>query len=137
MTTKILCAIDDTDHAKPAIEYAAHLAKVNKAKLTVCTVNAIMGSIRSPKILALPDDAADKLVADAATIAQNHGVKDVDKAVLQARDVGAAIVHYADQGSFDHIVTGTGGKGRMARLALGSVATDVVNRAHCPVTVVR
>ena len=33
--------------------------------------------------------------------------------------------------------TGTGGKNALSRLVLGSVATSVVNRAHCAVTVAR
>ena len=58
-------------------------------------------------------------------------------ASVQSRDAARAIVIYAEENDIDHIVVGTGGKGRVARLMLGSVSSDVIARAHCPVTVAR
>jgi nucleotide-binding universal stress UspA family protein len=51
--------------------------------------------------------------------------------------VARAIVKYAEENDIDHNVVGTGGKGAVARLMLGSVSSDVIARAHCPVTVAR
>ncbi len=73
----------------------------------------------------------------AAQVAKNAGVKDIKCVDASARDVAGAIVAYAEDNGVDHVVVGSGGKGAGSRLLVGSVSNDVVNRAHCPVTVVR
>ena len=79
-----------------------------------------------------------KRVLDGATaIAKKAGVSDPKTASVKSRDVARAIVIYAEENDIDHIVVGTGGKGGVARLMLGSVSSDVIARAHCPVTVAR
>jgi nucleotide-binding universal stress UspA family protein len=120
-----------------AVETAADLARLTGAKLEIAMVNALVGGMRGPAIHAHEDGEVEKVVEDAAGKAREKGVKNVSSTVLKARDVAVAIVQYADQNGVDHIVTGTGGKGSLTRLVLGSVASDIVNRAHCPVTVAR
>ena len=56
---------------------------------------------------------------------------------MQSRDAARSIVVYAEDNDIDHIVVGTGGKGAATRMMLGSVSSDVIARAHCPVTVAR
>ncbi len=137
MTQKILCAIDNTDHAKPAIDMASDMAKRLGVPLTFCTVNVLTGGMRGPAIYMQDDSVLEKALEAAVATARKAGTKEVHSTLLKARDVAVSIVQYADQNGFDHIVTGTGGKGSLTRFALGSVATDVMNRAHCPVTIAR
>jgi glycine betaine transporter len=47
------------------------------------------------------------------------------------------IVKYAREHKVDLIVMGTHGRGPIGHLLLGSVAENVVRRAHCPVLTVR
>jgi nucleotide-binding universal stress UspA family protein len=137
MTKKILCAIDGTEHARAAVDTAADLSKRLGVPLTVCTVNALTGGLRGPTIYLHEDSELDTMLSSARDQATKLGAKTVDAAVLKARDVAAAITQFAQQNGFDHIVTGTGGKGSVTRFVLGSVAGDVVARAHCTVTVAR
>jgi nucleotide-binding universal stress UspA family protein len=51
--------------------------------------------------------------------------------------VGSAIVDYAERESVDLIVIGTRGRTGFKKMLLGSVASDVVIYAHCPVMVVK
>ena len=44
---------------------------------------------------------------------------------------------YARRANVDLIVVGTHGRTGVKKMLLGSVATDVVTYAHCPVLVVR
>ena len=46
MTKKILCAVDDTEHAKSAVAVAGELAKATGAELTLLAVNVPMGGSR-------------------------------------------------------------------------------------------
>ena len=56
--------------------------------------------------------------------------------VLEAHDVGSAIVEFAQRSHVDHIVMGAHGHSALRRY-LGSVSTQVVAQAPCSVTVAR
>jgi nucleotide-binding universal stress UspA family protein len=137
MTKKILCAIDDTDHAKSAVIYAVELSAKTGAQLTFCTVNVLTGGLRGPQIYMHEDADVKKTLDNAASLARQHGVKNSSKAELKGREISTAVVQYAEQNGFDHIVTGTGDRRGLSRLALGSVAADIAGKAHCTVTVAR
>lgn len=139
MMKKIICAVDDTDHSKSAVTLAASLAKAMGAELTLLAVNELMGAgAKGGAVSYLWDNAELKRVLDnAATDAKMAGASDPKTASVKSRDVARAIALYAEDNGVDHIVVGTGGKGGISRLMLGSVSRDVVFRAHCPVTVAR
>lgn len=134
---KILCATDGTDHSAHAIEIAAEMAVKLGAKLSICTVNVAHGGSRGPLIYTMEDDQVKKVLDAAAAVARKMGVASVDELALRSREAAAAIVQYAEENGFDHIVVGTGDKRGVSRLVLGSVASDVAGRAHCSVTVAR
>jgi nucleotide-binding universal stress UspA family protein len=77
------------------------------------------------------------LLDAAVALAGQHGAPDVKRVDIVSREAAAGIVHYAEQNGYDHIVVGTGDKRGISRLMLGSVAADVMARAHCTVTVAR
>ena len=58
-------------------------------------------------------------------------------ALLRSREAATGVVMYAEEGKYDIIITGTGDKHGLSRLVLGSVAADIVGRAHCSVMVAR
>jgi nucleotide-binding universal stress UspA family protein len=59
------------------------------------------------------------------------------KIILSPIKVSGSIVNYAEKTSRDLIVVGTRGRSGFKRLLLGTVASDVVTYAHCPVLVVK
>jgi len=134
---KILCATDGTDHSAHAIDLAAALAAKQGAELAICIVNIARGGTRGPLIYSLGDDEVRKVLDGAAKRARDAGASKVEEVVLRSRDAGAAVVQYAEENGFDHIVVGTGDKHGLSRLVLGSVAADIAARAHCSVTVAR
>lgn len=134
---KILCATDGAAHTANAVELAATMAKAMGASLTVCTVNVARGGARGPLIYMWNDDEVKAILDGAAAKARAAGATAVQEAVLRSRDAAAAVVQYAEENGFDHIVTGTGDKHGLSRLVLGSVAADIAARAHCSVTIAR
>jgi nucleotide-binding universal stress UspA family protein len=51
--------------------------------------------------------------------------------------IGGAIVNYAEKEKVDLIVIGTRGRSGFKKLLIGSVASDVLHYAHCPVMIVK
>lgn len=137
MTKKILCAIDDTDHAKSAVMQAAELSAQTRAPLTICTVNVLQGGLRGPPIYLHSDSDVVKMLNDAVSLASKHGAVKSSEVELKGREVATAVIQYAEQNGFDHIVAGAGHKHALSRLVLGSVVADIAARAHCTVTVAR
>lgn len=137
MIQKILCPTDGTEHSDIAVIHAATLAQKFGASLTICVVNIAHGGARGPVInhwtdaeLAAKFDRAEKL-------ATGTGLAEVKRVDIISREAAAGIVHYAENNGYDEIVVGTGDKRGLSRLMLGSVAADVMARAHCTVTVAR
>jgi nucleotide-binding universal stress UspA family protein len=81
----------------------------------------------------------DHMELDAAcTLAKKAGVDKLQCTKAHSRrNIAAAIVDYAEKEGFEHIVMGSTGRTGVSRVLLGSVASEVVAKAHCPVTVVR
>jgi nucleotide-binding universal stress UspA family protein len=139
MIKKILCSVDDTDHSRAAVDLAAEIARAFGAELTLVAVNELMGAVgRTGAASYLWEDAELKRVLDRSMEqAKAAGMTELKTSGLKSRDVARAITMYAEEIGADLIVVGTGGKGSISRLVLGSVSRDVVFRAHCPVTVAR
>ena len=147
MTSKILCATDGTENSTHAVELAGLLAAKLGASLSICAVNVARGGVRGPLIYNWEDAEVRKAIQRAidvksildaaAKAARKAGASQVDELALRSREAASAIVQYAEENGYGHIVVGTGDKRGVSRLVLGSVAADVASRAHCSVTVAR
>lgn len=79
-------------------------------------------------------DAANELLAELESSCERLASTDWESDLQQGAP-GEAITRVAESRDADEIVIGTHGHGRL-RSALGSVATDVLHRASCPVVVI-
>ena len=70
-------------------------------------------------------------------LARSEGAATVGVTEIVSREAAPAIIAYAEQNGYTHIVMGTGDKRGLQRLVLGSVASEVATRAHCTVTIAR
>ena len=137
MTSKILCPTDGSDHAMNGVILSAEVAKATGGHLTICAVNIAHGGVRGPTISHWQPDEVAKVLADAEAMARKEGAADVGVLEIVAREAAPAIIAYAEQNWYTHIVMGTGDKRGLQRLVLGSVASEVATRAHCTVTIAR
>ncbi len=137
MTKKILCPIDGTDHARQGLHKAVELARLTGAQLTICTVNIAHGAASGPLISHWTTEEVSTILKESEAVAKADGLAEVGTIELVAREPAPAIITYADENGYDHIVMGTGDKHGIARLMLGSVAASVAGAAHCSVTVAR
>ena len=137
MAKRILCPTDGSDHANIGLQRAIELAQQSGARLTVCVVNIAHGGARGPTINHWKEDEVAALLAAAEAAGKAAGLANVGTVELVSREAAPAIIAYADQNGYDHIVMGTGDKRGVKRLVLGSVAAEVAGQAQCTVTVAR
>lgn len=158
--TKILVAIDGSETSMRAAEYAISISKRQNEQEEQEEIAAELVGLTVVDLTKLPDSFL-------ATTSVYHGVTELeekrkeaqqwlDKVKMFAKEqnynignfkseiiedissrVGYAIVNYAESKNIDLIVIGTRGRTGLKKMLLGSVASDVVTYAHCPVLVVR
>jgi nucleotide-binding universal stress UspA family protein len=138
--SKIIIAIDGSDASMDAADYAISISKQHNAELYALHV------IRADVDLFGPHETSEFM-----TEMRNEGKKYMDKVILKANEkniqiktefisstnIAGGIVDYAEENNIDLIVIGTRGLSGFKKLLLGSVATNVVTYAHCPVMVVK
>jgi nucleotide-binding universal stress UspA family protein len=137
MTAKLLCCVNASAHARPAIELSTEIAKGLGRRLVFLLVNQTRPASGYPDIRAMRESEARDVLDVALRYAETHGVQDARTALIEARDVADAILGFADEQEFGHIVLGKGNPPFIGRLLLGSVSEAVVTRAKCSVTVAR
>jgi nucleotide-binding universal stress UspA family protein len=138
---KILCATDGSAPSHKTVVFAVELAQ--RLALPVSFITVIDQDGDSAPLVwdaeaihagKLPPDRA---LLEAIQIALKAGLRRITAVRAPGDEIASTIVDYAEKNSYHHIVMGSEGRTGATRLLLGSVAADVVNQAHCPVTVVR
>ena len=140
--TKILCAVDLSDHSNDVAEYAVLLAKAFGAEVTALyaapSLSQYVGFHVPPSSI---ENFVGEIVAGAEKsmetfVAENFpGVKAVGKII--SGYAAQEILAYAAANDMDIIVMGTHGRTGIDRILFGSVAEKVVKAADIPVMTVR
>lgn len=128
---KIVLAYDGAAHTKPALEETARLAREHGAKVTVLSIVAPQDS---PSHFGTIMPHAQNDAAMAHAFLSERGVESEIK--VEVGDPAEEILREARAGAYDLIVTGTRGRGPVARMLLGSVSRAVTADPPCPVLVV-
>jgi nucleotide-binding universal stress UspA family protein len=137
MYTRILLAVDGSEHSKKAVPAAADLAKCADGEIRVFHVREVEVGRAGVVPLETTTDAADlvngvvhdlhaqgaKASGDARSAPYGRAAKDI---LDEATSFGA-----------DAIVMGSRGLSDFSALLVGSVAHKVIQHAECPVLVVR
>ena len=138
----ILVARDFSDAAQDATNYALDLAARTGATLHTLYAEVLHGDPFDPS--EEPATSLDKIRErlKQKTEEQAHSHYDPQSvrlvhAVEHDIAAGPAILRYAGEHAIDLIVMGTHGRRGVRRMALGSVAEEVVRQASCPVVTVR
>jgi Universal stress protein UspA and related nucleotide-binding proteins len=144
MTKRILVAVDGSEEAADALQFAAEewpdaaltaLHVINPADSTTGAEGGFPGAIDQWYDSA--NERGERVLADAAA--------DIDRDVDTRLEVGRPTTTILDVANadaddaepFDHVVLASRGRTGLSRVVLGSVAEGVVRRATMPVTVVR
>lgn len=141
---KILAPIDRSKYKEKIIEYAISLGKAWGAEITAIHVidpgRGVPGGRIKEKELEREEEAirpAQELLNEVDPLAEKEGVNIKKEVVEESDDIGKTIIAYAKNNNFDVIIVGTTGMTRAEEVFLGSVATNVIHHAHCPVFAIR
>lgn len=133
----IVVGIDGSDHSLNALRWAIDEARFRGVPVRPVATFAI-GFLSTGYEVALPDTedlrAATRTMLDAALDSVDHEGVEVDPQVIEGHPA-EVLINLGEEA--DMIVVGSRGRGGFVGLLLGSVTTNVVNHASCPVVVVR
>lgn len=137
MPKNILVGYDGSETARRAYLFALELAACAGAQVHVVSVMQIENGADTSALM-MTDTAEERLVGLRAEVAALKKPSDVGVDVeLIHGSPGDALLSYVVQHNVDHIVIGHSERGALARWLVGSTSTDVLAKAHVPVTVVR
>lgn len=134
MITKILVPVDESDHAKKAVEYACDLALRYKAIVYLVHVVSPLPSIPDEDVLqtmeASQERFAKEILEEAVREVKKKGVGNFQSTVLYG-DPAHGILEFARKNCIDMILMGSRGAGRVESVLLGSVSHKVCHLADC------
>lgn len=147
----IVAAIDGSEPSFDAAEYAVSLAELYNSQLTALYV--VSARVHNDFDSDTPEekmpDQIKKIMNEAkiesepwfkrlrSAIDNESLINFRTKLILSSMKVSGVIVNFSQDAKADLIVIGTRGRSGFKRLLLGSVASDTVMYAHCPVLVVK
>jgi nucleotide-binding universal stress UspA family protein len=134
---RILCAVDGSESASSALDFAIELCRDTGAALTVIAVRTPIPPGRGSVGAILPIEEVDgvrQIGEEAVETAEAAGVD--AKVVLTSGNAAHEIASAAERLGVDLIVVGSRGLGAVAGILMGSVSHALVKRAPAPVTVV-
>jgi nucleotide-binding universal stress UspA family protein len=137
MYRNVVIAYDGSEGAKAALRQAAEIAARDGASLTL--VEAVAGRVSSPAPGGPPLAKPEKRAMAREDL--SRAIETVDPELQASGWViggppASGVVTVATDIDADLIVTGSRGRGRIARALLGSVCTEILHYAPCDVLVV-
>ena len=134
--SRILVPVNGNPTDEDAVALACEIGRRGKASVYAIYVIEVKRTL--PLDVDLPPEAAkgDTVLARAEHVGEEFGI-DLETEILQARDVGTAIVDEALERDIDLIVMGIAYKRKFGEFDLGHTAPYVLKNAPCRVWVAR
>lgn len=139
---KVLVAVDGSEYSMNAAEYATSIVKQFGSQLIA--LHVITSDIStSPSASFTPQmEEIKKNAHEYFEKIRRIGDKPnwdipLRTELIVSSSVVGGIIDFAEKENVDLIVVGTRGKSGFRKLLLGSVASGIVNYAHCPVLIVK
>ena len=137
----ITVGIDGSAHSSRALEWAIHEAAIRHAPVTVLTVHPVPMNAWTGTPITLPQDSADqeeaRKAAEEMTVKAISQLGDAQPSSVTVRAISGFPAEELIEASraADLMVVGSRGGGGFGKLLIGSVSSQVVHHAHCPVVV--
>ena len=138
--SKVLVAVDGSEYSMNAAEYAISIAKAYGSQLIALHVItsdvSTIASTFSPQMEEIKKNAQEFFDKIRCKGDANWEIPLRTELIASSSVVGG-IIDFAEKENIDLIVVGTRGRSGLKRLLLGSVASGIINYAHCPVMIVK
>ncbi len=138
----IVVGVDGSQHSERSLEWAMKEAALRQVPLTVIAVHPVATSGWTKAGLKFPADQADEERARAAAQEETDkaanqlgGQRPPSVTVRAVSGVPAEELINASRGA-DMLVVGSRGSGGFSRLLMGSVSSQAVHHAECPVVII-
>jgi nucleotide-binding universal stress UspA family protein len=129
---KVLVPVAGTEVDEEAMKLACRLAKKDKGKIWAFCVVAVKRALPLDAEIDSEIQNAEDVLDHVERVAEEEDCE-VETDVLQAREVGPAIIDEAVERGVDLILMGIKYKRRFGQFSLGSVVPYVLKNAPCPV----
>jgi nucleotide-binding universal stress UspA family protein len=129
---RVLVPVRGSDADEETMRLACQLAKKAKGKVWAVSVVAIKRSLPLDAEIESELKKAETILDKVEEVAEEEDYE-VETDVLQAREVGPAIVDEAVERGVDLIVMGISYKQRFGQFSLGNVIPYVLKNSPCPV----
>lgn len=151
MFSKILVGIDGSEYSRNAVNYALDLASKYDSDLFLLAIvpskvhhgdsSGVFGMV-APSYFQEYKKEAEKWFEEIISHINNNTTIDTktkvkSEVITTPFSTAASILNYAEERDVELIVMGTRGNSGLKKMLLGSVATDVVTYAYCPVLVIK
>jgi nucleotide-binding universal stress UspA family protein len=133
---KVLVPVNGTKVDEAAIKLACRLAKVAKGRIYVTYVIQVDRTLPLDAEIKPEIEKGEKVLDQAEHIAEEQDYK-IDTDLLQAREVGPAIVDEAIERGVDVVIIGINYKTKFGGFSLGSTVPYVLKNAPCWVLICR
>jgi nucleotide-binding universal stress UspA family protein len=133
---KVLVPVIGNETDETIIELAAQTAKRNKGRVYAIHVIEVARALPVDADLVEDRRRADAVLDTAEQVASRWG-QEIETEILQARDIGTAIVEEAIESHADLIIVGVPRRVTPGEIDIGKTATHVLKHAPCEVWVCR
>lgn len=149
--SKIVVGIDGSEKSMEAAEYAISIAKMYNAQLIAINVwgspigyafspqgtGVPLPDIPPPEITLQAQEEAKKWYDEIKAEANRNEIQFRTEFIVAKKSVLSTILDYAEEQNIDLIVVGTRGRSGIKKMLLGSVASELVTYALCPLLVIK
>ena len=139
----ILVPYDGSTHANRAFNKAIEIAKQHDSDLKVvaCLDIANLGGWYIDKrinkdIMKKAKNLTKKLFSKLDDIAKKNSIS-VDFKIIESNNTVKSLTSFAKSKNIDLIVMGSSGRGKYDKVLLGSVSSGVMQKAKCPVLIIK
>lgn len=151
MFSRILVGIDGSEYSRNAVNYALDLTSKYDSDLFLLAIvpskvhhgdsSGVFGMVAPSYFQEYKKEAEKWFEEIISHINKNTNIDTKSKVksevITTPFSIAASILNYAEERDVELIVIGTRGNSGLKKMLLGSVATDVVTYAYCPVLVIK